>query len=495
MAFSVQVSSRLTGNVDANLFGSFCEHLGRCVYGGLYQPTAACADKDGFRKDVLQLVHELDVPVVRYPGGNFVSSYNWRDGIGPKTDRPVKLNTAWSSVETNQFGIDEFMRWCRKVGCQPMITVNLGTGTPAEAAELVEYCNFGGKSTLSELRRKNGSPEPYNVRYWCLGNEMDGHWQAGHMDKDAYAQKALTAARMMKAVDKNIKLTACGSSFCEMPTFPVWDETVISSLYDEIDMISMHKYFHYTGNDVDYFSAPSYFERYIKQQITVCDYVQIKERKSKRIDISIDEWNIWYENKSQDGHWQEAPHILEDFYTMRDALVFAGMFQAILRHADRVKMSCVAQLVNVIAPIMTDDDGRIFRQTTFYPFRALSRFARGGEVVDCDVNSDTATGTYGSYGLIDVLAVRQNGELGVFVVNYGATEQKGTFGFEGAVPAKLLEHSVMTGALDDANDFDCPERIVPQSGTGAKITQSGVETVVPPYSWNFYRFACNFGGN
>ena len=207
------------GIIDKRIYGSFVEHLGRCVYGGIYEPGHPEADENGFRLDVMKLIQELQVPVVRYPGGNFVSGYNWEDGIGPKESRPRRLELAWGTLEPNTFGTDEFMAWCKKTGTEPMMAVNLGTRGPDEARQLVEYCNHPGGTYLSDLRKKYGSVLPYNVKLWCLGNEMDGPWQMGSKTAVEYGRTAYEAAKLMKWVDPSIETVLCGSSGWHMKTF------------------------------------------------------------------------------------------------------------------------------------------------------------------------------------------------------------------------------------------------------------------------------------
>ena len=207
------------GEVDPRLYGSFIEHLGRAVYGGIYEPEHPTADDMGFRQDVLDLVRELGVPIIRYPGGNFVSGYDWEDGVGPVEERPRRLDLAWKTVETNRVGTNEFAAWAKRAGAEPMIAVNLGTRGTDAARNLVEYCNHPGGSYWSDLRRSHGAEEPHAVGVWCLGNEMDGPWQIGHKTAAEYGRLAVETAKAMKWVDPSIELVACGSSKAAMPTF------------------------------------------------------------------------------------------------------------------------------------------------------------------------------------------------------------------------------------------------------------------------------------
>ncbi|HUI44066.1 MAG TPA: alpha-L-arabinofuranosidase C-terminal domain-containing protein, partial [Terriglobia bacterium] len=352
---------RKLATLDRNLFGSFLEHLGRAIYEGVYDPGSSLSDAHGFRKDVLEAIRELGVPIVRYPGGNFVSGYNWLDGVGPKQDRPRVLDKAWNTIDSNQFGTDEFLAWCRAAGTQPLMGLNLGTGTPEQAAALVEYCNVEKGTHWSELRRRNGRAEPWGVKHWCLGNEMDGPWQIGHMPAVEYGLKAADAARQMRDVDPSLKLVACGSSGPGMPTYLEWDREVLNQCFDYVDGLSLHRYL---GNDSEtggdsskYVAMNLSFEEQIEQTAAVCDVVQAEKRSKKRLWLSFDEWNVWYRArgpKYDNGHRTEAPHLLEEIYNLEDALLVGGLLNSLVRHAGRVRLACLAQLVNVIAPIMTN---------------------------------------------------------------------------------------------------------------------------------------------
>lgn len=369
------------GTVDPRLYGSFIEHLGRAVYGGIYEPGHSTSDEKGFRQDVLSLVQELNVPIVRYPGGNFVSGYNWEDGIGPQANRPRRLELAWRTIETNQFGLNEFISWCRKARSSPLIAINLGTRGVGAARSIVEYCNHPGGTYWSDLRHSHGYPEPHAVKTWCLGNEMDGPWQIGHKTADEYGRAACEAAKVMKWVDSSIELVACGSSGKGMPTFPAWEATVLEHTYDQVDYISLHSYYGNRRGDTRNFLAKSLdMDSFITSVVAVCDYVKAKQGSKKTIFLSFDEWNVWFHSNAADREipaWSIAPPQLEDVYTFEDALLVGCMLITLLKHADRVKIACLAQLVNVIAPIMTETGGGVWRQTIFYPFSHVSRYGRG----------------------------------------------------------------------------------------------------------------------
>ena len=329
---------------DPRLFGAFVEHLGRCVYGGIYEPGHPTADERGFRRDVLELVRELAPTIIRYPGGNFVSGYNWEDGVGPVENRPRRLDLAWMSTEPNTFGTNEFMDWCQAAGVEPMMAVNLGTRGPDDARRLLEYCNFPGGTELSDLRRAHGWEKPHNVKFWCLGNEMDGPWQMETKTAWEYGRIASEAAKLMKWIDPTIELAACGSSSRNMPTFGAWEDTVLEHSFDHVEYISLHTYLNNYADDTPAFLAsPDLMDSFIEEVVAIADAVSARRRSSKRIMLSFDEWNVWYRTRRKnEGRvklgWPVAPQILEEIYNMQDALAFGGACISLLNHADRVQI-------------------------------------------------------------------------------------------------------------------------------------------------------------
>jgi alpha-L-arabinofuranosidase len=497
----VYVDSRRTiAPLDRNLFGSFLEHLGRAIYEGVYDPGSKLSDASGFRKDVLNEIRQLGVPIVRYPGGNFVSGYNWLDGVGPKKDRPRTLDKAWDTIESNQFGTNEFMAWCKAVGTTPLMGLNLGTGSAEDAAALVEYCNVEKGTRWSDLRRQHGVTEPYKAQYWCLGNEMDGPWQIGHMSATEYGLKAADAARQMRYVDSSLKLIACGSSGPFMPTYLEWDREVLEQCYQYVDGLSLHRYF--GNNDRDSGSDTSKYlalnlsmERQIAETIAVCDLVRGHKRSPKKLWLSFDEWNVWYRTNTGDavdGHRTEAPHLLEEVYNLEDALLVGGLINSLLRNADRVKLACLAQLINVIAPIMTDANG-ILRQTIYYPYSWALQFARGA-VLDLLVESSTYdVPGLDKVGHLDVAGSldRGDGKLCLFILNRDLSKSHDVeVVWEDAPPARVIAASVLTGDdLKAANTFAAPRRVVPQSFAAPTASGSKTKFEVPARSYIVIQWA------
>ena len=487
-------SRRTIAPLDRNLFGSFLEHLGRAIYEGIYEPGSRLADSNGFRRDVADEIKKLGVPLTRYPGGNFVSGYNWLDGVGPKQDRPRVLDKAWNSINTNQFGTNEYMAWCKEVGTLPLMGLNLGTGSAEDAAALVEYCNVDRGTKWSELRRKHGIAQPYNVKHWCLGNEMDGRWQIGQLTAAEYGRKAMDAARQMRYVDKSLSLIACGSSGPGMATYLEWDRVVLESCYDYVDGLSLHRYYENTpaetGGDSRKFVALNLaMDRQIAEGVAVCDLVRGRLRSPKKLWLSFDEWNVWYRARSGDavdGRRQEAPHLLEEIYNLEDALLVGGLLISLLRNADRVKIACLAQLVNVIAPIMTNASG-LFRQTIFYPYSWALQYARG-RVLNVLIESPTYdVPAMDAVGYIDAAATTNpdDGKTTLFVLNRDLSRARQIeVVWEDAPKTRIAASQVLTGNdLKAVNGFDAPERVKPQAFDKPTTTNGRTRFEVPARSY------------
>ncbi|WP_137991765.1 alpha-N-arabinofuranosidase [Streptomyces vilmorinianum] len=486
------------GPVDPRLFGSFVEHLGRCVYTGIHEPGHPAADEDGLRTDVLELVRELGVTAVRYPGGNYVSGHRWEDGVGPVDERPRRLDLAWRSTETNRFGLSEFMAFLRKLGpqAQPMMALNLGTRGVAEAMELLEYANHPAGTELAERRIAHGDKDPFGIGLWCLGNEMDGTWQIGHKTAEEYGRLAGETARAMRLIDPGLELVVCGSSNRAMETFAAWEATVLAETYDAVDHISLHAYYEETDDDRDSFLASAVdMEAFIEAVVATCDHVGARLKTSKKITLSFDEWNVWYQRRPHPHpveDWQEAPRLLEDVYTVTDAVVFGSLLIALLRHADRVKVACLAQLVNVIAPIMTEPGGPAWRQTTFFPFAQASRYGRG-EVLDVRVDAPAyETRRFGEVPLLHATAVRgEDGAVTVFAVNRGRSEALPLdVTLHGLGLSRVVEHSALADADPEArNTLAEPERVTPHAVDGTTLRDGSLHAVLEPLSWNVIRLA------
>jgi len=492
---SMQVDrSFVVGRVDPRLFGGFVEHLGRAVYEGLYEPGHPTADASGLRTDVLDLVRALDMPVTRYPGGNFVSGYNWEDGVGPRETRPVRLDGAWKTTETNQFGTNEFVDWCRKAHSAPMLAVNLGTRGMEEARQLVEYCNHPGGSYGSDLRREHGYPDPHAVKLWCLGNEIDGPWQIGKKTAREYGRLAEETAKAMRMVDNAIELVVCGSSSAGMPWFAKYEAEVLEHCFDHVDYVSTHVYYNNHKGDTPHFlSKPDEMDRQIKQLAATLDFVSAVRKSRKRIDISFDEWNVWYHSHEQNKtlpEWTSPRPLLEDVYNMEDALVVGGMLITLLNNADRVKIGCIAQTVNVIAPIMTRKGGPAWKQTIYHPFLHASRYGRGvalRPVIDSDTY-ENADGLATDY-LHAAAVMNDDGGVALLAVNRSLDAELelsvrlGGFGGFGVKEWLTMCHADLEAVNTEAQ----PETVAPETRDGATVKGEEIRAALAPASWNVIR--------
>jgi len=482
------------GAVRRRLFGGFVEHLGRHVYDGIYEPGHPEADDQGFRRDVLELVRELGVSTIRYPGGNFVSGFRWEDSVGPREQRPRRLDLAWHSTETNEIGLHEFSDWLDKAGSDLMLAVNLGTRGVLEALDLLEYSNVPGGTTLSQQRIDNGRAEPFGVRVWCLGNEMDGPWQLGHRSADDYGKIASQTAKGMRQLDPSIELVVCGSSGAQMPTFGEWERVVLEHTYDDVDMISCHAYYQEHDGDIDSFLASSVdTDRFIEAVVATADHVGAVRGSAKKIDISFDEWNIWYQTRFHDvdqitgvENWPVAPRLLEDVYSALDAVVFGSLMISLLKHADRVASASLAQLVNVIAPIMTEPGGPSWRQTTFFPFAITSRLAQG-DAVRLQVEAPLIeTEKFGAVPSVDAVATHdaEAGATAIFLVHRGRDEAVDlAIDISGVGDVELVETHLLHD--DDPyarNTLDEPERVRPGT-VEARVDGGILHVTLPPISW------------
>jgi alpha-N-arabinofuranosidase len=483
--------------IDNRIYGSFIEHLGRAVYEGIYEPGHPLADEQGFRKDVIKLVKELNVPLVRYPGGNFVSGYNWEDGVGPVANRPRRLELAWKTIETNEVGTNEFADWAKKVNSEVNMAVNLGTRGIDAARNLVEYCNHPSGSYWSDLRISHGYKQPHKFKTWCLGNEMDGPWQIGHKTAVEYGRIAAEAAKVMKWVDPTIELVACGSSNSNMPTYADWEATVLDHTYDHVEFISLHQYYSNKEDNTANFVARSLdMDAFIRSVTAICDYVKAKKRSKKTINLSFDEWNVWYHSREADSKrdpWQIAPPQLEDIYTHEDAILVGCMLITMLRHSDRVKIACLAQLVNVIAPIMTEKGGGAWKQTIFYPYMHASAYGRG-----VALNPIISSPKYDSKDFTDVpylesIAVynEEADELTIFAVNRDLDDSLGLEcdirNFDGY---RIVEHIVLeNGDVKARNTVNNHSSVTPHNGGNAEVKDGFVQAALPKFSWNVIRLA------
>jgi alpha-L-arabinofuranosidase len=480
-------TNRTIGEISPLLFGGFAEHMGRCIYGGIYDPASPHADERGLRRDVLAALREINYRIMRYPGGNFLSGYHRMDGVGPRPQRPRRRDLAWKSVETNQFGVNEFMEFCRQINTVPMLGVNMGTGTIEEAANLVEYCNGGAGSAFADLRVAHGHRQPYDVQYWCVGNEMDGPWQIGHLDAAEYGLKAREAAKMMRWHDPAIKLILCGSSSNSMATYPEWDRIALETCWEHVDYLSMHRYVGNPDNDTaSYLGLTEDLEGQIDTLSGVLRYVKAKLRSTRNVYLSWDEWNVWYKARNMDGQWSEAPHLIEEVYNLEDALLVAEWLSLFLRKCDVLRVACIAQIVNIIAPLLTTTDN-LLKQSTFYPLVLFSRYAAGA-ALDLLVQAPLySTERFGDLPAIYASASydAQTGRGAIFLVNRSQTEAIATdVVWQSAAPQQLSSvHQLSGNDPKAANSFDTPDVIEAKRLPAIPVRDEAVHLVLPPLSF------------
>ena len=472
------------GRVDPRIFGGFLEHMGRAVYQGIYQPESPHADEDGFRQDVLSALRRLQMTTMRYPGGNFASGYHWMDGIGPKSARPVVRELAWQSIEPNQFGTEEYIRLCKKMGWTPMLTVNLGTGTPEEARNWVEYCNAPAGTRYSNLRAENGSLAPHAVKLWCLGNEMDGPWQLGHVPAEQYAIRAQQAAKMMKDVDPSIELILGGSCGVGMKTYMEWDQVVLEHVGTAAEYISLHRYVdNKSGNTADFLAVTNSIDRQIEEMDAACRFVQAKNHGQTRPYLCFDEWNVWYKNMEMNGEGKFAPHLIEEIYNLEDALVVAGFLNSFIRHADVLKIANIAQIVNVIAPLQTRGN-ELLVQTIFHPFEMYARRREGISLRVITDGPEYSSPSHGTVTVLDSSAILNRDHLHVFATNRSLDQSaRVEINLADGQITSLENGELLTGPTPDAaNTFEHPETIRPQTFTAVEIVNGRAVFELPPLS-------------
>lgn len=487
------------GKIDPRLYGSFLEHMGRVIYTGIYEPNHKSADEDGFRKDVLEQVKKMHVTAVRYPGGNFVSAYHWEDGVGPKEKRPRKLELAWKAIETNEFGTNEFMKWAKKADVQPIFTVNLGTRGVEDAIHYLEYCNFPEGTQYSNLRKEHGVAEPYGIKMWCLGNEMDGSWQIGHKSAEDYGKLAAETGKVMKLMDPTIELIVCGSSLSNMKTYPEWDMEVLEKTYDVADYLALHQY--YAGQDKGtkgFLAQTLDMEEYIRTIRSAAQVIKQKKRSKKEMKFSVDEWGVWavpsntVNAEIDQKPWGIAPAISEQIYTLEDALLFAGMQMVILRNADVIKIACQSLLTNISACIMTEKNGEYWLQTIYYPFHYFATYAKGTVLKTASIGPCYSCAEFDGVPYVDSLVVwnEEDQELVIFAVNRSEEElQKAEVDLQDFEIQHVIESICMTAENKKMTNMEQHDAVIPKKEKNVEIETGRCQIALQPLSFNMVRLA------
>ncbi|GAA1433644.1 alpha-N-arabinofuranosidase [Microlunatus lacustris] len=493
--------------VPRRLFGSFVEHMGRCVYTGIYEPGHPSADDQGLRTDVLELTREIGPTVVRYPGGNFVSNYRWEDGVGPKSDRPRRLDLAWHSVETNQFGLHEFDDWARKTGTEVMMAVNLGTRGLQEACDLLEYTNHPGGTYWSDRRIANGAAEPFDYKLWCLGNEMDGPWQVGHKTPVEYGRLANETGKAMRLIDSEIELVACGSSNSRMPTFGAWEDTVLELCYDTVDYVSCHAYYEERDDDpLSFLASAVNMDYFIDSVVATADAVKARGRHKKTLNLSFDEWNVWYQTrfngdgpKPRTAEWRANPRLIEDEYTVTDAVVVGTLLNSLLRHGDRVTIANQAQLVNVIGLLRSEEGGEAWKQTIAHPFEQVRRLATG-QIIQVVATSDVYDSpTYTDVPVVDAAATydEETGRAALFVANRSLTENATLeVDLRGLGSTQVLAATTLHAGTDQdrhTTNLEDHRAISPVAFDDHVVDSGQLKANLPPLSWTVFELDASRG--
>lgn len=493
-------------DVYPELFGSFLEHMGTVIYTGVYEPGHPTATKEGFRGDVLELVKALGVKTLRYPGGNYTSSYHWEDTVGPKSDRPRCMNIAWQSIETNQFGLHEFFQWAKEAGVtNPILTVNLGTRGIDDALHELEYVNGRYDTKWANLRRRNGRDTPFEVKYWCLGNELDGPWQVARKTPEEYGRLANETSKAMKMLDPSIQTILVGSSTPNIATYPSWDFKVLMEAYDNVDFIAMHNYIdREQSQNLDkqitrasdelptYLARSREFDKQIEEVEAIADAVKALKHSDKTMNISFDEWNVHHFSGKEPRPWEEHNPVDWCYFDLADTLLFGSMALAILRHGDRVHLSCQALLVNTIPLILTDEDGAAWANPTYYVLQSLlHNITDTTDVVesvlpDGDVYN---TNLYADVPIIDQVTIDTGSAYVVYAVNRGLATQN----LEVEFPVKVIggKQETITGNIDDMNTREHPKTLPLHKVDDFSVNVGEMKqaAILPGYSWNVLTFS------
>lgn len=490
-----KVSEMSSGNSVNMLFGINIEHMGRTVYGGIYEENSPVSDSRGFRKDVFEALKNLNLSCVRYPGGNFVSGYKWRDGIGPKENRPIRLNLAWKQVEPNKVGLHEFAEYVERLGTQLLMNFNLGSASIQDSLDLFEYCNFTGDTTLTRYRKENGREKPFSIKYWGLGNEMDGSWQICNMSAESYANKAKEVARLVKLIDPEVKLILVGSSKPLLKTFAAWDKTVIDIAYEQIDYFSMHSYFdcpdyfiYKNKSTAEYIGVYAEVQNNINLMASIIKETKLRKKSKHDVYISYDEWNIWHrdpkfinENRfSGSKEWLASDPRIECIYDFKDVILFSNMLNTLIRNSDVVKLACVCQGVNCIAPIITRSDGKMFKQTIYYPYQFAGNYLKGEYVPVAYETGKIQSDSFGEYDMLNIVSTLNGNYRAILAINNSETENAEVeFEFPRIVRENFSQ--IMKASPEDSNGFDEPERVVPKK-LAVEIISNRVKLNLPAFS-------------
>ena len=472
------------GRIDNRIYGSLLEHMGRVVYTGIYDENSENINEYNFRTDVIEAIQKAGITTIRYPGGNFVSTYEWEDGVGAIERRPSRLDLAWRSIETNRFGTDEFMKWSKLTNTQPLVAVNLGTRGIQDAINYIEYCNIKGGSKYSQMRINNGIVEPYDIKMWCLGNEMDGKWQIGHKTAHEYGRLAAETSKAMKVVDPSIETVLCGSSLNTMETYPDWELQVLDDAYEYVDYISLHQYFGGQEKGTEAFLRQAdEIDQYVDIVNSIIKYTKAKKKANNNVYISLDEWGVWTHassetvKESEALRWSQAPAISEMIYTFEDSLLFAGMLMSIINNCNIVKIACQALVTNISSMIMTDKNGEMWLQTIYYPFSLMAKHGKGIVLDTRDTDIDNLLSSVLIYN-------KENNEIVAFILNRSNEDIDLEMDCAGFLPLEIKEQIILkSDDLKVTNKYN-HDSVKPKQRNDAIIKNDIICTRIEKFSWN-----------
>jgi alpha-N-arabinofuranosidase len=463
------------GNLDRRCYGQFIEHLGECIYGGVWVgEDSEIPNVRGFRTDVLEAVKALRPAVVRWPGGNFASGYHWRDGVGPRTQRPRRFDMAWGAEEPNEFGTDEFLEWCRLAEVNPFIVVNAGNGSPQEAAEWVEYCNSARDTYYASLRRSNGQVEPYGVKLWGIGNELYGSWQVGFcVDGGECARRTVEFANEMRKVDPDIELVAVG---CEDPE---WNLEMVKNAGEYFDYLSVHIYIRGAKPYKELEAVPVDIERRLRNVYGLVESARRKFGVKREIRLAFDEWNVWYPEAKAPLH--------EQVTDVKDAVFTGSVLNALHRLCGIVPVGGFAQTVNVLPLIVATDDGRMVLTPQYLIFKMYA--ANTGSqalraVVDSPSYHSQELKEYVPFVDLSATITEDRKNLYVYAVNKHENEaDELRVTFRGFKPRKASQQYIAGTTAEDRNTLDNPDNVRIEEAQ-PKIEKDEILLTLHPHSVN-----------
>jgi alpha-L-arabinofuranosidase len=471
--------------INKNIYGHFAEHLGRCIYDGFYvgDSNKIIPNTDGVRNDVIAALRKMKIPVLRWPGGCFADTYHWKDGVGDKSKRPSMVNTWWGGVtEDNSFGTHDFLNMCERLGADPYLSGNVGSGTVQELSEWVQYVNFDGKSPMSDWRRKNGRDKPWNVKYWGVGNEAWGC--GGNMTAEYYANIFRKYATFMTGSnDHPIFRIASGANSADYH----WTDVLMSDIpHHLLQGIALHHYavidWNHKSSAVD-FNEQQYFATMksallMNELVTKHSAIMDKYDPQKKIALVVDEWGGWYDVEPGTN-----PGFLYQQNTMRDAMIASATLNIFNNHSDRVRMANLAQTINVLQAVILTNKEKIILTPTYYVME-MYNVHQDAKLIPIVINTDDYS--YGNEKLPAVSAsasMDSTGAVHISVANINAEKEESiSIKVAGNKYKKITGRILTSPKLQDHNTFENPDKIKPQTFSGASLKGDLIKLRIPPFS-------------